>query len=116
MQLSSLLPKFIVCLNVLINMIENERPVEKADIAVKISPPGFSSQTVVEGRHRSNLVLDMLVYAYIQGVPKNALSDCYCTHSALAQSSVANPLCLKIIFGSFLTEIKGRAQRIKMEI
>ena len=49
-------------------MIEKERPVEEADIAVKISPPGFSSQPVVEGRHRSNLVLDMLVYDYI---------DCY---------------------------------------
>ena len=49
-------------------MIEKERPVEEADIAVKISPPGFSSQTVVEGRHRSNLVLDMFEYHYI---------DCY---------------------------------------
>ena len=47
---------------------------------------------------------------------KNALSDCYCTHSALAQSSVADPLCLKIIFWSFLTEIKGKVQIIKMEI
>ena len=53
-------------------MIEKERPVEEADIAVKISPPGFSSQTVVEGRHRSNLVLDMFVYDYIQGVPKKS--------------------------------------------
>ena len=51
--------------NYLINLIEKERPVEEADIAVKISPPGFSSQTIVEGRHRSNLVLDMFVYNYI---------------------------------------------------
>ena len=51
--------------NYSINLIEKERPVEEADIAVKISPPGFSSQTVVEGRHRSNLVLDMFVYNYI---------------------------------------------------
>ena len=51
--------------NYLIDLIEQERPVEEADIAVKISAPGFSSQTVVEGRHQSNLVLDIFVFNYI---------------------------------------------------
>ena len=51
--------------NYSIDLIEQERPVEEADIAVKISSPGFSSQTVVEGRHRSNLVLDIFLYDYI---------------------------------------------------
>ena len=43
----------------------------------------------------------------VQGVPKNALSECCWSHSALAQSQVAGTLFLwKLIFFSFLTKTK----------
>ena len=43
----------------------------------------------------------------IQGVPKNALSECCQSHSALAQSQVAVLPCVwKFIFWSFLTNTK----------
>ena len=43
----------------------------------------------------------------VQGVPKNALSECYWSHSALTQSrSSQQPLCLEIKFCSFLTKTK----------
>ena len=41
------------------------------------------------------------------GCPKNALSECGWSHSALAQSEVASTPCvLKLIFRSFLTKTK----------
>ena len=43
----------------------------------------------------------------IQGVPKNTLSECCWSHSALAQSQVAGTPCVwKLIFWSFLTKTK----------
>ena len=43
----------------------------------------------------------------IQGVPKNALSECYWTNSTLAQSSEADTPCVwKSIFWLFLTKTK----------
>ena len=43
----------------------------------------------------------------LQGVPKNALSECCWTHSAAAQSPVANTPCVwKSILCTFLTKTK----------
>ena len=43
----------------------------------------------------------------IQGVPKNALSECCWSHSALAQSPFAGTPCVwRLIFGLFLSKIQ----------
>ena len=48
-----------------------------------------------------------LQYLTLQGVPKNALSECCWTHSVLAQSQVAGTPCVwKLIFWLFLTKNK----------
>ena len=44
-------------------------------------------------------------YTFVQGVPKNALSECCWSHTALAQSQVAGTPCVwKLIFLSFFTK------------
>ena len=52
-------------------------------------------------------VLHLQNRAYVQGVLKNALSECCWSQGALAQSQVAGTSCVwKLIFWSFLTKTK----------
>ena len=45
--------------------------------------------------------------SHVQGAPKNALSECCWSHSALAQTQVPGTLCeKKLIFWSFLAKTK----------
>ena len=45
--------------------------------------------------------------SHVQGAPKNALSECYWSHSALAQTQVTGTPCeKKLIFWSFLAKTK----------
>ena len=58
---------------------------------------------------RINPIMIFVVYANIriQGVPKNALSECCWNHSALAQTQVTGTPCVwKLIFWSFLAKTK----------
>ena len=49
----------------------------------------------------------LLCAMLLQGVPKNALSECHWSHSALAQSQVTGTPCVwKLIFWSFITKTK----------
>ena len=45
--------------------------------------------------------------SHVQGAPKNALSECCWSHSALAQTQVTGTPCVwKLIFWSFLAKTK----------
>ena len=60
---------------------------------------------VAEIRKMKIIMFAVITKMIIQGVPKNALSECCWSHSALAQSPFAGTPCVwRLIFWSFLTK------------